>query len=74
MRMIQALILIWGASSDLGCHIDGFIAVGAHTKVVQEEAKVSGRAADVLCAASTAGASWLALSCDNMLDPSLRWI
>lgn len=38
---------------DLGCHIDGFIAVVAHTHVVQQGA-VSGRAADVLAAANTA--------------------
>eukprot|EP00850_Spirogloea_muscicola_P022800 SM000312S11993 [mRNA] locus=s312:82782:85204:- [translate_table: standard] len=39
---------------DLGCHIDGFIAVLAHTVVLQEEtALVTGRAADVLAAANT---------------------
>ncbi|KAI5057193.1 hypothetical protein GOP47_0027828 [Adiantum capillus-veneris] len=38
---------------DLGCHIDGFIAVVAHTHVVQEGV-VSGRAADVLSAVNTA--------------------
>ncbi|KAH7435867.1 hypothetical protein KP509_06G082300 [Ceratopteris richardii] len=38
---------------DLGCHIDGFIAVVAHTHVVQE-GPVTGRAADVLAAANTA--------------------
>lgn len=38
---------------DLGCHIDGFIAVVAHTHVVQQGA-VCGRAADVLAAVNTA--------------------
>eukprot|EP00241_Pyramimonas_parkeae_P005841 CAMPEP_0114248906 /NCGR_PEP_ID=MMETSP0058-20121206/13833_1 /TAXON_ID=36894 /ORGANISM="Pyramimonas parkeae, CCMP726" /LENGTH=386 /DNA_ID=CAMNT_0001362365 /DNA_START=78 /DNA_END=1238 /DNA_ORIENTATION=+ len=38
---------------DLGCHIDGFIAVGAHTFMMQD-GKVSGRAADALVAANTA--------------------
>lgn len=39
--------------SDMGCHIDGFIAVVAHTHVVQE-GPVTGRAADVIAAANTA--------------------
>lgn len=39
--------------SDMGCHIDGFIAVVAHTHVLQE-GPVSGRAADVIAAANTA--------------------
>lgn len=39
--------------SDMGCHIDGFIAVVAHTHVVQG-GPVTGRAADVLAAANTA--------------------
>jgi len=38
---------------DLGCHIDGFIAVVAHTHVLQE-GPVTGRAADVIAAANTA--------------------
>nr|ABK24337.1 unknown [Picea sitchensis] len=38
---------------DLGCHIDGFISVVAHTHVVQE-GPVSGRVADVIAAANTA--------------------
>ncbi|KAH7656773.1 Peptidase M24 methionine aminopeptidase protein [Dioscorea alata] len=38
---------------DMGCHIDGFIAVVAHTYVVQD-GPLTGRAADVLAAASTA--------------------
>lgn len=38
---------------DLGCHIDGFIAVVAHTHVLQG-GPVMGRAADVLAAANTA--------------------
>ncbi|XP_057953658.1 ERBB-3 BINDING PROTEIN 1 [Malania oleifera] len=38
---------------DMGCHIDGFIAVVAHTHVLQE-GPVTGRAADVITAANTA--------------------
>jgi curved DNA binding protein len=38
---------------DLGCHIDGFIAVVAHTHVIQS-GPVTGRAADVIAAANTA--------------------
>ncbi|XP_051130599.1 ERBB-3 BINDING PROTEIN 1-like [Andrographis paniculata] len=38
---------------DMGCHIDGFIAVVAHTHVLQQGA-VTGRAADVITAANTA--------------------
>ncbi|GAA0142699.1 protease [Lithospermum erythrorhizon] len=38
---------------DMGCHIDGFIAVVAHTHVLQEGA-ITGRAADVIAAANTA--------------------
>jgi methionine aminopeptidase len=37
----------------MGCHIDGFIAVVAHTHVIKE-GPVTGRAADVLAAANTA--------------------
>ncbi|GBG58993.1 hypothetical protein CBR_g24341 [Chara braunii] len=40
---------------DLGCHIDGFIAVVAHTVVLQEPGTpVAGKAADVMQAAQTA--------------------
>ncbi|XP_008805004.1 ERBB-3 BINDING PROTEIN 1 isoform X2 [Phoenix dactylifera] len=38
---------------DIGCHIDGFIAVVAHTHVLQE-GPVTGRAADVIAASNTA--------------------
>ncbi|CAM6084475.1 unnamed protein product [Calypogeia fissa] len=38
---------------DLGVHIDGFVAVVAHTHVLQE-GPVTGRAADVIAAANTA--------------------
>lgn len=38
---------------DMGCHIDGFIAVVAHTHVLRE-GPVPGRAADVIAAANTA--------------------
>lgn len=37
----------------MGCHIDGFIAVVAHTHVLHE-GPVTGRAADVIAAANTA--------------------
>jgi len=37
----------------MGCHIDGFIAVVAHTHVITN-GPVTGRAADVLAAANTA--------------------
>lgn len=42
--------------SDLGCHIDGFIATAASTAVIgaSEATPVTGRAADVLAAAETA--------------------
>ncbi|CAA2967361.1 ERBB-3 BINDING PROTEIN 1 [Olea europaea subsp. europaea] len=38
---------------DMGCHIDGFIAVVAHTHVLQQ-GPVTGRTADVIAAANTA--------------------
>lgn len=38
---------------DMGCHIDGFIAVVAHTHLLQQ-GPVTGRAADVIAAANTA--------------------
>ncbi|KAG6536148.1 hypothetical protein ZIOFF_001192 [Zingiber officinale] len=38
---------------DMGCHIDGFITVVAHTHVIQE-GPVTGRATDVIAAANTA--------------------
>ncbi|KAL8129408.1 hypothetical protein V2J09_018563 [Rumex salicifolius] len=38
---------------DMGCHIDGFIAVLAHTHVIQD-GPVTGRKADVIAAANTA--------------------
>ncbi|XP_022747568.1 ERBB-3 BINDING PROTEIN 1-like isoform X1 [Durio zibethinus] len=38
---------------DMGCHIDGFIAVVAHTHVIQD-GPVTGRQADVVAAANTA--------------------
>lgn len=37
----------------MGCHIDGFIAIVAHTHVLQD-GPVTGRAADVIAAANTA--------------------
>ena len=39
--------------SDMGCHIDGFIALVAHTHVLQD-GPVTGRKADVIAAANTA--------------------
>ncbi|ESQ45333.1 hypothetical protein EUTSA_v10010435mg [Eutrema salsugineum] len=38
---------------DMGCHIDGFIALVGHTHVLQE-GPISGRKADVIAAANTA--------------------
>ncbi|GAV73573.1 Peptidase_M24 domain-containing protein/UbiA domain-containing protein [Cephalotus follicularis] len=38
---------------DMGCHIDGFIAVVAHTHVLQQ-GPITSRAADVIAAANTA--------------------
>ncbi|GKV06054.1 hypothetical protein SLEP1_g17986 [Rubroshorea leprosula] len=38
---------------DMGCHIDGFIAVVAHTHVLQD-GPITGRKADVIAAANTA--------------------
>ena len=40
---------------DLGAHIDGFVATAAHSLVVQadEDAAVTGKAADVIAAANT---------------------
>ncbi|KAG6483796.1 hypothetical protein ZIOFF_060495 [Zingiber officinale] len=39
-------------TSDMGCHIDGFITVVAHTHVIQE-GPVTGRAVDVIAATNT---------------------
>lgn len=47
------MIVFFLCCSDLGCHIDGFIAVVAHTHVLQE-GPVTGSAADVIAAANTA--------------------
>lgn len=49
------LTLYCALRSDLGTHIDGFVATAAHTLVVQEDASapVTGRAADVIQAAAT---------------------
>jgi curved DNA binding protein len=50
------------AKIDLGAHIDGFIAVVAHTLVVQETAgKITGRLADVILAAHYASEAALRL-------------
>lgn len=48
---------------DLGCHLDGFIAVAAHTFVVgaSKDKKVSGRKADVILAAYNAAEAALRL-------------
>jgi methionine aminopeptidase len=49
--------------SDLGAHVDGFIAVVAHTIVLgaTSEAKVTGRRADVVLAAHYASQAALRL-------------
>ena len=46
-------MMVLDECSDMGCHIDGFIAVVAHTHVLQQ-GKATGRVADVLAAANTA--------------------
>jgi len=48
---------------DLGCHIDGFIAVAAHTLIVgaSKDNKVTGRKADVMLAAHMAAEAALRL-------------
>lgn len=46
-------MMVLSGHSDMGCHIDGFIAVVAHTHVLQG-GPVTGRAADVIAAANTA--------------------
>ena len=50
MYFLKSLMFLF---SDLGAHIDGFIAVAAHTIVVgaSADAKVTGRQADVILAA-----------------------
>lgn len=70
--------------SDMGCHIDGFIAVVAHTHFLQE-GPVTGRAADVIAAANTAaevalrlvrpGKKVIVLSCclEPFLFVELEW-
>lgn len=52
---------------DLGAHIDGFIAVAAHTVVARadQSAKVSGRAADVILATY-----WASQAALRLLKPS----
>lgn len=47
------MIVSFVVSSDMGCHIDGFIALVGHTHVLQQ-GPVTGRAADVIAAANTA--------------------
>ena len=61
-------------SSDLGVHIDGFIAVVAHTVLVQEMvAPVTGRAADVMSAAYTAAEVALRLVRPGKKVSTFRW-
>lgn len=45
----------------MGCHIDGFIAVVAHTLVVSPSGKITGRKADVCLAAHYASEAALRL-------------
>lgn len=52
---------LWVIYSDLGAHIDGFIAVAAHTIVVGADQKISGRQADVILAAYWAAQAALRL-------------
>jgi len=46
---------------DMGAHIDGFIAVVAHTLVVEPKGKLTGRKADVILAAHYASEAALRL-------------
>nr|XP_024389812.1 ERBB-3 BINDING PROTEIN 1-like [Physcomitrium patens] len=50
---IQSVLLTLLVCRDIGCHVDGFTAVVAHTHVLSE-GPVTGCAADVLAAAHTA--------------------
>lgn len=50
---IKCFLVLFAGCSDMGCHIDGFISLVAHTHVLQE-GPVTGRAADVIAAANTA--------------------
>lgn len=52
MRLLLLLSLRVCVPSDLGCHIDGYIATLAHTLVVGAES-VTGAKADVIAAAYT---------------------
>lgn len=63
MSELVFLIGKWLFFSDLGAHIDGFIAVVAHTIVVgaSSENKVTGRRADVILAAHYASQAALRL-------------
>ena len=53
MLLLRDNDVVSSGCSDLGCHIDGFIAVVAHTHVLQQ-GPVTGRQADVIAAANTA--------------------
>jgi methionine aminopeptidase len=62
--------------SDLGAHVDGFIAVVAHTIVLgaTSEAKVTGRRADVVLAAHYASQAALRLlKPDNDVSMLRSW-
>ena len=54
--LMMCICMLFAGCSDLGVHIDGFIATEATTVVVQSDADaaVTGRAADVVQAAATA--------------------
>jgi methionine aminopeptidase len=56
MRHLFLECCAWGGRRDLGAHIDGWIATQATSLVVQSDpaAPVTGRAADLLAATSTA--------------------
>lgn len=56
-------MFIYCTFRDLGCHIDGFIAVVAHSIFISgsEKSKVTGRNADVLLAAHFASEAALRL-------------
>eukprot|EP00921_Rhytidocystis_pertsovi_P022634 GHVQ01036131.1.p1 GENE.GHVQ01036131.1~~GHVQ01036131.1.p1 ORF type:complete len:413 (-),score=77.29 GHVQ01036131.1:167-1405(-) len=46
---------------DMGCHIDGYVCVGGHSIVLPIDSKITGRKADLMRAAWTAGEAALRL-------------
>lgn len=61
---------------DLGVHIDGYLAMSAHTIVVRSDSKeaVTGRKADVIAAVFTAAECALRLLKPGNKVPLLCWV